>query len=112
MWGITVLIIGAITLMHPAPAIVVTPPGGKAPNRAEAEEHISHALTTSSLAPVQDRACALELVEPFPVRFYLNCVTGPCGSSLTMALRRIVPRLLKSNVAKTPTFTPSIGSWV
>ena len=29
VWGITVPIIGAVPPMHPAPAIVVTPPGGK-----------------------------------------------------------------------------------
>ena len=61
MWGITVPIIGAVTPTHPAPAIVVTPPGGEPPNRVEAEKHIS--LTASSVAPVQDQACALELVE-------------------------------------------------
>ena len=66
VWGITVPIIGAVTPMHPAPAIVVTPPGGEPPNRVEAEKHISHALTASSVAPVQDRACALELVEFAP----------------------------------------------
>ena len=66
MWGITVPIIGAVTPMHPAPAIVVTPPGGEPPNGVEAEKHISYALTASSLAPVQDRACALELVEFAP----------------------------------------------
>ena len=52
--------------MHPAPAIVVTPPGGKPPNRVEVEKHISFALTASSVAPVQDLACALELVEFAP----------------------------------------------
>ena len=62
VWGITVPIIGAVTPMHPAPAIVVTPPGGEPPNRVEAEKHISYALTASSVAPVQDGACALELV--------------------------------------------------
>ena len=66
VWGITVPIIGAVTPVHPAPAIVVTPPGGEPPNRAEAEKHISYALTASSVAPVQDRACALELVEFAP----------------------------------------------
>ena len=57
--GITVPIIGVVTATHPAPAIVVTPPGGEPPNRVEAEKHISYALTASSVAPVQDRACAL-----------------------------------------------------
>ena len=66
MWGITVPIIGAVTPMHPAPAIVVTPPGGEPPNRVEAEKHICYALTASSVAPVQDRACELELVEFAP----------------------------------------------
>ena len=64
--GITVPIIGAVTPMHPAPAIVVTPPGSKPPNPVEAEKHMSYALTASSVAPVQDRACALELVEFAP----------------------------------------------
>ena len=59
VWGITVPIVGAVTPMHPAPAIVVTPAGGEPPNRVEAEKHISYALTASSVAPVQDRACAL-----------------------------------------------------
>ena len=66
VWGITVPIIGAVTPIHPAPAIVVTPPRGKPPNRVEAENCISYALTASSVAPVQDRACALELVEMAP----------------------------------------------
>ena len=52
--------------MHPAPAIVVTPPGGEPPNRVEAEKHISYAFTASSMAPVQEWACALELVEFAP----------------------------------------------
>ena len=62
-WGLTVPVIGAVTPTHPGPAIVVTPPGGEPPNRVEAEKHISYALTASSVAPVQDWACALELVE-------------------------------------------------
>ena len=66
VWGITVPIIGAVTPMHPAPASIVTPPGGKPPNRVGAEKHISYALTASSVAPAQDRACALELVEFAP----------------------------------------------
>ena len=49
--------------MQPAPVIAITPSGGEAPNRVEDEEHISYALTASSVAPVQDQACALELVE-------------------------------------------------
>ena len=66
VWGITVPIIGAVTGMHPAPVIVVTSPSGEPPNRVEAGKHISYALTASSVAPVQDRACALELVEFAP----------------------------------------------
>ena len=66
VWGITVPIIGAVTPVHLAPAIVVTPPGGEPPNDAEAEIHISYALTAFSVAPVQARACALELVEFAP----------------------------------------------
>ena len=66
VWGLTVPVIGAVTPTHPAPAIVVTPPGGEPPNRVEAEKHISYALTASSVAPVQDRACALKLVEFAP----------------------------------------------
>ena len=61
MWGITVPIIGAVASIYPAGAIVVTPPGGEPPNRVEVEKHISYALTASSVAPVQDQACALEL---------------------------------------------------
>ena len=64
--GITFRIIGVVTLMHLAPAIVVTPPGGEPSHGVEAEKHISYALTTSSVAAVQERACALELVEFAP----------------------------------------------
>ena len=60
--GITVPIIGAATPMHPARAIVVTPPSGEPPNSVEAEKRITYALTASSVAPVQDCACALELM--------------------------------------------------
>ena len=49
-----------------APAIVVTPPDGEPPNRVEAEKHLSYALTASSVAPLQDPACAFELVEFAP----------------------------------------------
>ena len=66
VWGITVPIIAAVTPMHPASAIVVTPPGGEPPNRVQAEKNISYALTASSVAPVQDRACAFELIEFAP----------------------------------------------
>ena len=61
-----VFIIGAVTPMHTAPAIAGTSPGGKPPNSVEAEKHISYALTASSVAPMQDWACALELVEFAP----------------------------------------------
>ena len=44
VWGITVPVIGAVTPMHPPPAIVVTPPVGELPNRVEAEKHISYAF--------------------------------------------------------------------
>ena len=114
--GITVPIIGAVTPMHPAAAPVVTPPGGEPPNRVEAEKHISYALTASSVAPVQDWACSLELVEfaskTLAVMFYLHGVIGPCRSSLIMASRHIGPQASKSNSAKTPTWTLSIGSRV
>ena len=66
MWGLTVPVIRAVTPTHPAPAIVVTPPGGELTNCVEAGKHISYASTASSVAPVQDRACALELVEFAP----------------------------------------------
>ena len=61
--GISVPIIGAVTPMHAAPAIVVTPPDGEPVKRVEAGKNIFYALTASSVAPVQDRACALELVQ-------------------------------------------------
>ena len=38
VWGISVPIIGAVTPMHPAPANVVTPPGGESPDRVEARK--------------------------------------------------------------------------
>ena len=49
------------------------------------------------------------LSKPLPVMLYLHGVIGPCGSSLTIASRRIGPRVLKNNLAKTPTWTPSTG---
>ena len=52
------------------------------------------------------------LPQPLPVMFYLRGVMDPCGPSLTMASRHIGPRLSKNNLAKTPTWTPSIGSGV
>ena len=116
VWGITVPIIGAVTPMHPAPAIVVTPPGGKPPTPVEAEKHICYALTASPVAPVQDRACALELVEfapeTLPRDVYPHGMMGPCRHSLTMASRHIGPHASKKNLAKTPTWTLSIGSRV
>ena len=66
VWGVTVPIIGAATPIPPASAIAVTPPDGEPPNRVETAKYISYALTASFVAPVQDRACALELVEFAP----------------------------------------------
>ena len=116
VWGITVPIIGAVTRMHPAPAIVVTPPGGKLPNRVEADKHISYTLTASSVAPVQDRTCALELVEfapETPARDVLPTrrdgsmwKQSDCGLTPYWATR------VKNHLAKTPTWTHSIGSRV
>ena len=68
--------------MHLAPAIVVTPPGGKPPNRVEAEKHISYALTASSVTPVQDRACALELVEFAPETLARDVLPTRCDGSM------------------------------
>ena len=114
MWGVTVQIIGAVTPRHPAPAIVVTPPGGEPPNRFEADKHISYALTASSVAPygiVHVRWTSLNLLPRLlPVMFCLHGVMHLCGSSLTMASRRIGAHVSKSNLAKTLTRTPSIGS--
>ena len=45
---------------------MVTPPDWEPPNSVEAEKHISFALTASSVGPVQDPACALELAEFAP----------------------------------------------
>ena len=89
VWGITVAIIGAVTPMHPAPAIVVTLPRGEPPNRVEAEKHISYALTASSVAPVQDRACALKLFGIAPKTLAPDVLPtrreAGYGSSLTIA---------------------------
>ena len=97
--------------MHTAPAIVVGPPDGKPPNRVEAEKHISYALTASPVDPVQDRACALELVEfppkTLPVMSYLHGAMGPCRSSQTMASRRIGQSVLKIDSARNRTWNPS-----
>ena len=52
------------------------------------------------------------LPKPLPVMFYPHGVMGPCQLSLTMASRHIGPHVSKNNLAKTPTWTPSIGSRV
>ena len=52
------------------------------------------------------------LPKPLPVMFYLRGVMGPCEPSLTMASRHIGPHVSKNNLAKTLTWTPSIGSRV
>ena len=52
--------------MHAAPTIVFTPPDGEPPNLVEVEKHIFYALTASSMAPLQDWDCALDLVEFAP----------------------------------------------
>ena len=99
-WGITVPIIGAVTPTHSAPAIVVRPPGGEPPNRVAAEKHISSALTAFSVAPVQDRACALELVEFAPETLardvLLHAAMGPCGSSLKQFAFNMVPGMAQA----------------
>ena len=66
VWGVTLPIIGAAIPKHRAPAIVVTPPDGEPPYCVEANKHISYALTASSVGPVQDLVCALELAEFAP----------------------------------------------
>ena len=63
--------------MHPAPGIVVTPPGDEPPNRVDAEKHIAFSLTASPLAPVQDRASALELVEFAPETLAQDVLPAP-----------------------------------
>ena len=114
--GITVPIVGAVTSLQPAPAIVGTTPGGEPPNRVEAEKHISYALTASSVAPVQDRACALELLEfapkPLPVMFYLHGVMGPRGKQCDHGLTPYWAARVKKILPKTLTWAPSIGSKV
>ena len=65
VWGITIAITGKVTPVHPAPAIVVTPPDGEPPTCVDSEKHISYALTASSVAPVQEGAGVFELLE-FP----------------------------------------------
>ena len=52
------------------------------------------------------------LQKPLPVMFYPHGVMGPCGHSLTMASRHIGSHASKKNLAKTPMWTPSIGSRV
>ena len=82
VWRITVPINGAVAPMHPAPAIVVTPPGGEPPNRVEDGTHIFYALTASSVAPVQDRACAFELVEFAPETLVCDALPARCDGSV------------------------------
>ena len=52
------------------------------------------------------------LLKLLPVMFYRYGVMGPCDLSLTMASRHIGPHVSKNNLARTLTWTPSIGSWV
>ena len=116
VWCITVPIIGAVTAMHPAAATVVTPPGGKPPNRIEAEKHISYALTASLVAPVQDRACPLQLVEFTPETLARDVLpTRRDGSVLTQCdylLTQYWAARVQRQFGKTLTWTPSIGSRV
>ena len=116
VWGKTVPIIGAVTPMHPAPAIMITPPDGKSLNRVEAKKHISYALMIPPWPQCRIgllRSSSLNLLpKPLPLMFYLLGVMGPCGSSLPMASHRIRPRVLTHNLEETPTWKPSIGSRV
>ena len=116
MWGITVLIIGAVIPMHPAPAIVVTTPGGEPPNRVEAPKHTSYAWTSSSVAPVQDRACVLELFQFAPEALARDVLpTQRDESTWKQSDYGFAPfwaARLKRQFGKTPTWTPSIGSRV
>ena len=119
VWGVTVLIIGAGAPLPPAPAIVVTPPDGEPPNRVEAEKYISYALTASSVAPVQDRACALELVEFAPEKLARDVLpTRRDGTTWKQSDYGLTPywagRVKKQfgTWTPTPTWTPSIGSRV
>ena len=66
VWRITFPTIATATPTLQASAIVVTPRDGEPFNRVEAENHLSCALTASSVAPLQDQACALELVQFAP----------------------------------------------
>ena len=50
--------------------------------------------------------------KPLPVMFYPHGVMGLCGHNLTMASRHIGPHASENNLAKTPTWTPSIRSRV
>ena len=119
VWGIAVPIIGAVTPMHLAPAIVVTPPGGEPPTRVEAEKHISYVLTNSSVAPVQDRARAFELLELAPETLARDVLPARRDGSVWKQSDYgltpyccIGPHASKNNLAKTPMWTPSIGSRV
>ena len=116
VWGITVPIIGAVTPMHPAPVIVVTPPGGELPNRVEAKKHISYALTASSVAPVPDWACALELVEFAPETLARDDLParrdGSVWKQSDYGLTPYRAARVKTISAKSLAWTPSIGSRV
>ena len=99
----------------PSPAIVVTPPGGEAPNPVEATKHISNALTASSVDPVQDHACSLELVQFAPETLARDVLPARRdGSVWKKSDNGLTPywaaRVKKTNLAKAPTLTPSIGS--
>ena len=82
VWGVPVPIIGAAAPIPPAPAIVVTPPDGEPPNGVEAEKYISYALTASSVAPVQDRASALELVKFAPEKLAHDVLPTRCDGTV------------------------------
>ena len=82
VWAITVPPIGVVTPMHPAPAIVVTPPAGRPPNSVEAEKHISYSKTASFAAPVEDRACAFGLVEFAPETLARDVPPTRCDGSI------------------------------
>ena len=116
VWGITVLIIGAVTPMHPAPAIVVTTPGGEPPNCVWAGKHISYALTASSVASVQDQACALELVEFAPEALAIDVLpTRRDGSMWKQPHYGLTPywaARVKKRFGKNPHADPSMGSRV
>ena len=113
MWGITVRIIRAVTPMHPTPAIVVTPLGAEQPNPLGAEKHICYA---SCVAPAQDAACELELVESAPEALAPDVPpTRRDGSIWEQSVHWLTPywaARLKKRLGKKATSTPSIGSQV